>query len=168
MGKGSVITNPCRPCRGSGVARAIRSIEVKIPAGLGDGSTIRLRGEGDPGQRGGPAGDLLLNVRVRGHGTFRRKGLDVESDLEIDIADAALGSKREVETLNGKVDLNIPAGVQPNAKLRLKGRGVKDHKGRTGDHFVRIRVKVPRKLTVKQRELLEAFRTSEEVEGQAT
>lgn len=158
MGKGSVIKNPCQPCRGSGLTAIHKSIEVKIPVGVNDGATIRLRGEGDPGQRGGPAGDLLLTVRVRGHRSFRRKGLNIESDLELDIADAALGTKREVETLGGTIKLSIPAGTQPNAKLRLKGRGVKDRRGNSGDHLVRIRVKVPKSLTGKQRELLEAFR----------
>ncbi len=162
MGKGAVIENPCKPCRGSGLHAARKSIEVKIPTGVNDGATIRLRGEGQPGRRGGPAGDLLLTVRVRGHGSFRRKGLDIESDLDLDFADAALGTRREVETLDGTINLTIPAGIQPNAKLRLKGRGVKDHRGRIGDHFVRIRVTVPKKLTVRQRELLEAFRRSGE------
>jgi molecular chaperone DnaJ len=161
MGRGKVIRNPCGACRGTGRKAGQKSIEVKIPAGVNDGATIRLRGEGDPGERGGPAGDLLLTVRVRGHDSLRRKGLDIESDLAIDIADAALGTKREVQTLSGRIDLNVPAGIQPNAKLRLKGRGIEDHRGRVGDHFVRIKVTVPKELTGKQRELLEAYRTDE-------
>jgi molecular chaperone DnaJ len=161
MGKGAVIQNPCKPCRGSGLRGATKSIDVKIPTGVNDGAVIRLRGEGEPGQRGGPAGDLLLTVRVSGHGSFRRKGLDIESDLEVSIADAALGTRRDVETLDGTIEMTIPAGVQPNARLRLKGRGVKNHRGKTGDHFVVIRVRVPKKLTGKQKELLEAFRRNE-------
>jgi len=162
MGQGKVIKDPCPQCRGSGRLAGTKSIDVKTPIGVSDHATIRLRGEGEPGERGGPAGDLLLTIRVGGHGTFRRKGLDIESDLTIDIADAALGARREVETLSGKIDLTIPAGIQPNAKLRLKGRGVKNHRGRVGDHFVRIRVRVPKELTVKQRELLEAYRRKDE------
>jgi molecular chaperone DnaJ len=165
MGKGSVIRKPCQPCRGSGLTAVQKSIAVKIPTGVNDGATIRLRGEGDPGERGGPSGDLLLTVRVRGHGSFKRNGLDIESELEIDMADAALGTKREVETLAGRIELTVPAGIQPNAKLRLPGRGVKNHRGGTGDHFVRIRVMVPKKLTAKQKELLEAFRREESGTG---
>jgi molecular chaperone DnaJ len=134
---------------------------VKIPAGVGNGAKIRLKGEGEQGPPGSPAGDLILTVRVAGHASFVRKGLDVESVVEIGIADAALGTEREVETLKGAVKLKIPAGVQPGSRLRLKGRGVRDRKGRTGDHYAVIRVKVPKKLTERQRKLLEEYGKAE-------
>jgi len=158
-GRGRVIADPCSDCRGSGTTRRTRTLEVKIPAGVEDGGRIRLRGEGEAGSQGAPPGDLILTIRVIRDDRFRRKGLDVESDLTVDMVTAALGAEREVETLHGPVSLKIPAGVQPNARLRLKGRGVEDHRGRRGDHFVRVRVEVPKRLTERQRELLAEFQT---------
>ena len=164
MGRGQVVSKPCPSCGGSGSRTLPRDIEVKIPAGVGDGAKIRLRGEGEAGDPGAPSGDLILTVRVRGHTSFRRDGLDVHSELRLDMATAALGTVVEVETLNGPVKLKVPGGVQPNAKLRLKGRGVTDHKGRSGHHYVRMRVEVPKQLTERQRKLLEEFVESGEGE----
>jgi molecular chaperone DnaJ len=161
LGRGRVIKNPCTSCGGNGSRRASRKLEVKIPAGVGDGGKIRLRGEGEQGPPGTPPGDLLLTIRVSGHDRFRRKGLNVESALVVDIVEASLGAKKEVETLSGKVDLNVPAGVQPGARLRLKGRGVRDHRGRAGDHFVTVRVEVPRNLSERRRRLLEEYAQAE-------
>lgn len=158
FGRGKVIPKPCGACGGRGVREETREIEVKVPAGVDDGGKIRLRGEGEAGSNGAPPGDLILTVRVANHPNLKRHGLDTESEVRIDFASAALGTEREVETLNGMVTMKIPAGVQPGTRLRLKGRGIRDHRGRTGDHYVQVRVEVPRRLTAKQRELLEEFR----------
>ncbi len=157
LGRGRIIREPCRACRGSGTRTVTRRFAVRIPPGIADGGRIRLKGEGEPGGPGAPPGDLIVTVRVAGHDRFRRRGLDIESDLTLDIASAALGTKAEVETLGGKVELTVPPGVQPGQRLRLRGRGIRDHRGRRGDHYVRIRVRIPKKLTRRQRELLEEF-----------
>jgi molecular chaperone DnaJ len=156
-----IVESPCPACGGSGRDDRGRRIEVKIPAGVADGAKIRLRAEGEMGENGGPPGDLLLTVRVAPHPSFQRDGIDIESEVEIDMVEAALGVTRDIQTLAGKVDLRIPPGVQPGARLRLKGRGVRDHRGRTGDHFVRVRVRIPRKLTERQIALLTEFRNPE-------
>jgi molecular chaperone DnaJ len=158
MGRGSVIQNPCPTCRGSGTAAKQARIDVKIPRGVSDGQTLRLRGQGGEGQAGAPPGDLLVTVRVRGDRRFRRKGLDVHSDVKLSMLDAALGTQVPVETVDGKVALKVPPGTQPGAALRLKGRGVKGSRGATGDHYVHVSVEVPKDLTPKERELLESLK----------
>jgi molecular chaperone DnaJ len=158
-GRGSIIRNPCGACGGRGVTSVSRTLEVSVPAGIEDGGKIRLRGEGEAGRLGGPPGDLILVIHVAPHPDFRRKGLDVESDVTVDMVDAALGTEREVPTLKGRVKLRIPAGVQPGARLRLKEQGIRDHRGRTGDHYVNVLVKVPKALTTRQRQLLEELRS---------
>ncbi len=157
-GRGRVVARPCAACGGAGSRTATHRLEVRVPAGVDDGARIRLRGQGDPGGPGGEAGDLLLTVRVRDHEVFRRDGLDVESDLLVDIPDAALGTTREVRTLTGPVEVRVPAGVQPGARLRLRGRGVRDHRGRCGDHYVRVQVRIPRRLGDRERALFEELR----------
>jgi molecular chaperone DnaJ len=134
---------------------------VKIPAGDSDGGKIRLKGEGESGSGGGPSGDLIMNVRIADHETFTRDGLDVESVLKLDIATASLGTEIDGETINGKVKLRVPPGVQPGTRLRLADAGVKNHRGKTGDHYVKIAVEIPRQLTERQRKLLEEFRDGE-------
>ncbi|MHC4860079.1 MAG: molecular chaperone DnaJ [Planctomycetota bacterium] len=160
LGRGRVIAKPCPSCAGSGTRTVTRQIEVRIPAGIPDGGKVRLRGEGEAAP-GSPPGDLILTVRVTGHGQFRRDGLDVESEVTLDIASAALGTTATVETLHGEVSLRVPPGVQPGSRLRLKGQGVHDHRGRTGHHYVKIAVEIPRDLTARQRELLEEFARAE-------
>jgi molecular chaperone DnaJ len=158
LGRGQVVTKPCKACRGTGRKTGPRDLEVKIPSGVADGTVIRLRGEGEAGERGGPSGDLLLTIHTTGHRSFKRKGLDIESEIRIGVVDAVLGVTLEVATLTGKVDLRIPAGIQPGAKLRLKGRGVKDHRERQGDHFVIVRIEIPKKLSDEEREIYEQLR----------
>lgn len=160
-GRGTVIRKPCPDCRGAGARTVTRELEVNVPAGIADGGRIRLRGEGEAGDPGAPSGDLILTVRVASHARFRRDGLDVRSDLAVSVADAALGAVREVETLEGKVELRIPPGVQPGAKLRLRGRGVRDRRGRTGDHIVKVRVEIPKSLSPGERELFGKLRDLE-------
>ena len=157
VGRGRVIRSPCKACGGLGRVSRSREIDVKIPAGVKDGALIRLRAAGEPGETGGSPGDLLIRVRVQAHGEFVRDGLDITSRVTVTMIEAALGVKRSVETLGGPVDLDVPAGIQPGARLRMKGRGIRDHRGRVGDHIVRIQVKVPKTLTGRQRKLLEQF-----------
>jgi molecular chaperone DnaJ len=147
QGRGRIVGRTCRVCGGAGNRSVTRQLEVKVPAGVAEGAKIRLKGEGDRG------GDLLLTIHVADHGTFRRDGLDVEADLVISVAEAALGTTKEVATLRGRAEVKVPAGVQPGARLRLRDHGVRDHRGRSGNHYVRIRVRVPKRLSARQREL---------------
>ncbi|MGE5620149.1 MAG: molecular chaperone DnaJ [Sphingomonadaceae bacterium] len=154
-GEGTVISSPCSQCQGQGRERVVRRIKVSIPAGVDDGSQIRLSGEGEPGLNGGPRGNLYVVVSVKPHRYFRREANDIVIDLPINFAQAALGAEVDVPTVDGPTTLKIPAGTQSGRLLRLRGKGVpflRDH-GR-GDQVVRILVSVPTKLSDKQRKLL--------------
>jgi molecular chaperone DnaJ len=160
-GQGTVITDPCPKCRGQGVVRRTQTLNVKIPAGVDTGSRLKLRGEGEAGAGGGPSGDLYVVMRVLDHPLFRREENDVVCDMPISFPMAALGSDIEVPTLEGKARLRIPPGTQSGTKFRLKGKGIVDLRGYPrGDHVVRVVVETPRKLTAKQRALLEEFARS--------
>jgi molecular chaperone DnaJ len=157
-GEGKVITNPCPSCNGKGRVRRKTKIEVNIPAGIDDGQTISLRGEGEPGFRGGPTGDLYITVRVRPHSIFTRQGNDVICDMPITFVQAALGSELEVPTLDGKVKYTIPEGTQTGAIFRLRGKGIPYIRGSgRGDQYVKVNVEVPKKLDEKQKALLREF-----------
>jgi molecular chaperone DnaJ len=157
LGRGTINSNPCRACMGKGETEETRTISINIPKGVRDSAKIRLAGQGEPGIAGGPRGDMYLLVRVSSHAEFERRGNDIYSTVTVDIAQAALGTKTAVRTLDGDVTLNIPAGTQPEAKMRLRGRGVKTADGAEGDHYVTIKVKVPKNLTAAQKKLLEEF-----------
>lgn len=160
-GQGSVIADPCATCQGQGAIRRTQNLSVKIPAGVDTGSRLKLRGEGEAGAGGGPGGDLYVVIRVLEHPLFRREENDVICDLPLSFPQAALGADLEVPTLNGKARLRVPAGTQSGSTFRLKGKGIADLRGYgTGDHIVRVLVETPRKLTSKQRELLEEFARS--------
>jgi molecular chaperone DnaJ len=135
-----------------------RSISVKIPAGVGNGSKIRLAGQGQQVVQGGPPGDIILTVRVRPHAKFKRQGSNIYSEVTLNLAQAVMGTKAKVETIDGLVNLRIPAGVQPGKKLRLKGKGVKKMRGNgRGDHIVQIKVKIPESLSESEKEVFEKF-----------
>lgn len=157
-GRGTEPAPACASCHGEGSRPVTRRLEVKIPAGVSTGSKVRLAGEGAPGANGGPAGDCLLELAVEGHPEFEREGRDVTGDLEIGLADALLGTDAAANTLHGKVTVRIPPGTQPGARLRLAGQGVQGPDGEAGDHYVRVKVRLPRTLTEEQRKALEAFR----------
>lgn len=157
-GSGRTLDSPCVKCRGSGRERRARTIKVRIPAGVKDGNTIRLRGRGSPGVRGGPAGDLLVEVRVAEHPTFTRQGDDLLLKLPVTFTEAALGTKVSVPTLNGPVTLKIPAGTSSGRTFRVRKEGVRRDKGRPGDLLVTVQVTVPPKLPKEARKLLEKFR----------
>lgn len=160
LGRGTINSDPCRACMGRGEIDQPHTLSVNIPQGVRDGAKIRLAGQGEPGIAGGPPGDMYLLVRVAPHPEFERRGNDIYSTATLDIVQAALGAKIPVRTFEGEVTLNVPAGTQPDAKLRLRGRGVKSADGARGDHYVVIKVSVPRNLSPAQRKLLEEFTRS--------
>lgn len=163
QGQGSVISDPCPTCRGRGAERKISTLQVKIPAGVDTGSRLKLQSEGEPGPNGGPPGNLYVIIYVREHPLFSRQNNEVVCDIPISFSQAALGAEIEVPTLDGKVKMKIPTGTQSGGVFRLRGRGIADlHGTGRGDQLVRVVVETPRKLTPKQRELLEEFARSGE------
>jgi len=169
-GTGKIIHQPCKTCRGMGNIRKQHKINVSIPAGIDDGQTISLRGQGSAGANGGPAGDLLVNVIVRPHARFERDGNDVLMEQELSFAQATLGAEVEVPTLDGNVKLTIPEGTQTGAKFRLRGKGIPYLRGSgRGDQWVYVRIATPRNLTGSQKELLRQFAASMgELDGSAS
>ncbi len=158
QGQGSVLRNPCPECSGAGTRRKQHALSVRIPAGVDTGSRLKLRGEGEAGLGGGPAGDLYVVVHVREHPLFARQGNDIVCEVPIGFTQAALGAEIDIPTPHGKVKMKIPAGTQSGKVFRMKGKGVADVRGYgQGDALVRVVVETPRKLTSKQRELLEEF-----------
>jgi len=155
-GQGEVISSPCSHCRGSGLERRTLKKMVSIPAGVDTGNQIRLAGEGQPGINGGPNGNLYLEIQVKPHKFFRRRQFDILLDLNINVAQAALGAEIEVPTIDGKQRLSIPAGTQPGRIFTLKGKGVPHLRGGgRGDQVVIINVEVPTRLSAEQRKLFE-------------
>ncbi len=155
-GRGSIIDTPCHQCKGSGVERKSRRIMIKIPKGVDDGAFLVLRGQGEAGVRGAQPGDLYVVLHVKPHPYFRRDGKDILYEAEINFVQASLGGRIIVPTLGGEAELKIPSGTQHGTVFRLRGKGLPSPTG-AGDELVRVRVKVPRDLTPKQRELLEAL-----------
>ena len=160
FGRGSVVGTPCRVCRGTGRTGKTRRLRINIPRGVADGQRIRLAGQGEPGKDGGPSGDLIVRVHVASDERFERKGNDVHSEATINMVQAALGTTVEVGTVQGNASVRVPPGTRSGARLRLRGRGVTSADGRTGHHYVTIRVAIPRKLTTEQKELLRKFARS--------
>jgi molecular chaperone DnaJ len=157
-GEGDINKSPCKDCRGEGRRRAERKLSVKIPAGIDDGMSLRLSGEGAAGVHGGPAGDLYVLVRIREHAMFARSGSDLLCDLPVSFAQLALGAEVEVPILNGSEKLKVPSGSQPHQILKLRGKGMPHLRDRgRGDTCYRLVLEVPHKLNAKQREALEAF-----------
>ena len=167
-GEGRQITKPCHICRGSGRARKVRKLNIKIPAGIDDGSQLKVASEGEAGERGGPRGNLYVYVSVKPHSIFERAGRDLLLEARIGIHQAALGTQIEVPTLDGKVRLKIPAGTQPGSVFRLKGKGLPDLRGHggTGDELVRINVEIPERLSSEEKRLLEEFAKLKDGSGQ--
>jgi molecular chaperone DnaJ len=164
-GQGSVIADPCDSCRGEGRVETQRSIKVKIPPGVDTGTRLRLMGEGEHGRRGGRTGDLFVDLAVRPHQHFHRRGADTMSRVEAGYTQAVLGADIEVETLHGKSPLDIPPGTQHGAEFRLRGEGMPrlDGKGR-GDHIAVIDLQVPNPKTLGEEEL-ELLHRLAELEG---
>ena len=160
-GTGKLIHQPCPDCRGEGQVRRQRNIKVRIPAGIDDGQTISMRGQGSGGLNGGPAGDLLVNVSVLPDRRFQRDGNNIYTERPVSFTQAALGASLEIETIDGKVKYDLPAGTQPGTVFRLRGKGAPSVNGRgRGDQYVTVQVQVPTNLTGQQKDaLLEYART---------
>ncbi len=157
-GTGKTISDPCAGCNGTGKARGNKTISVKVPPGVDNGDRIRLAGEGEPGQNGGPPGDLYVNVVVKPHPIFVREDTDLRCEVPIDFVSAALGGELEVPTLEGRVMLKIPAETQTGKMFRLRGKGVRSVRGGgVGDLICRVVVETPVNLSKEQKELLKKF-----------
>jgi molecular chaperone DnaJ len=158
-GRGQVISEPCGTCRGEGRTRQTRKVKVNVPPGVEDGMQVRLRGEGEGGREGEPAGDLYVSLRVKPHELFERDGENLHIELPISFVTAALGGEAEVPLLEGgSASLKIPAGSQPGRVLKLRGKGVPVLNGEgRGDLLVHLTVEVPSKLSPRQKELLQAY-----------
>ncbi len=160
-GEGKIITVPCKTCHGSGKDRKTASITVRVPAGVDEGTRLRVSGAGDAGTRGAPSGDLYVYLSIKPHKLFTREGQTVFCEIPISIIQATLGADIEVPTLDGKTTFKIPEGTQPGTTFRLKGKGIPRLQGsaggQRGDQLVKVKVVVPKNLTDKQKELLKVF-----------
>jgi molecular chaperone DnaJ len=160
--KWEIITDPCKACKGQERVRRFKTINVKIPAGVDTGSRLRISGEGEPGFYGGPPGDLFVILNVEEHPFFKREGNDIFCEVPVSFPQAALGAEMEVPTLNGTSKIKIPPGTPSGRIFHIKGEGLTRVGGHVrGNQIVRVYVDVPRKLTPRQRELLEEFAQSD-------
>jgi molecular chaperone DnaJ len=160
-GEGKIVKEKCTACQGTGRVRKRRTATVKIPAGIDNGQTIVMRGQGEPGAHGGPNGDLYVRVTVRPHKLFQRDGTTLLLELPITLTQAALGADIDVPTLNKAVKYRIPEGTQNDAEFRLKGYGLPSLRGGApGDLLVRVKVEVPKRLNEKQKQLLRQLEES--------
>lgn len=158
MGKGTIPKEVCQQCKGNTVVSEGRTVDIRIPAGIESGQTIRLSGKGEAGSHGARAGDLYITVRVKPHPTMKRHHADVLSDAEISFSQAALGTTLTIETLDGATSVKVPAGSQSGRILRLKGKGAhKLNAAGRGDHLVTLTVRTPEKLSKKAKQALEAL-----------
>jgi molecular chaperone DnaJ len=154
-GEGKTYSQKCSQCGGSGIHHEAVHLKVRIPAGINDGESIRLSGQGEAGQKGAPAGDLYLRIRLQPHKKFKRESYDVRTEETINISQAILGDKIEIETVHGPVKLKIPEGTQSGTIFKLKDKGInKLHNRGVGDQFTKIIVKIPTGLNKKQKQLL--------------
>lgn len=160
-GTGTIIKTPCKTCRGAGVERKQKKFDANIPAGIGDGERILLRGQGNAGRRGGQNGDLVVEINIRPHPFFERRGYDIYCDVPISFTDAALGGEIKIPTLEGQETFKIPEGTQTGATFTLKGRGVQIIRtNRRGNLYFTVNVEVPDNLTKQQKDLLRQFEES--------
>lgn len=157
-GTGKVITDPCSTCRGKGQVRKAVTVHVKIPGGIDNGQAVSVSGMGEPGVRGGPAGNLIVSVKIKPHKTLYRDGFNLHLDKTISMTQACLGDTIKVETIDGLVELNIPEGTQNGVSFKLKGKGVmKLQSSGRGDQYVHVSVEIPKKLSDKEKDILRSF-----------
>ena len=157
-GKGRIIHQPCKDCHGTGTVRKKKTIQASIPAGIDNGQTISIRGQGNAGKNGGPAGDLLITITVRPHELFRREGTCVLCEAPITFTQAVLGAELEIPTIDGKVKYTLPEGTQSGTTFRLKGKGIPSINGRgRGDQYVTVYIETPKNLNKDQKEALRKF-----------
>jgi molecular chaperone DnaJ len=163
-GKGTVVRDHCDNCKGTGRQTKQKKVTVKIPAGVHEGQAVRLAGEGEPGEGGGPSGDLHCYIAIKPHPVFSRHNNDIVCQVPVSFTHAALGGRIEVPTLKGREELDVPVGTQHGEVFKLKGKGLPDlRSSRTGDELVQILIEIPKKLTEKQKQLLREFAETEEV-----
>ena len=159
-GRGEIVSDPCSKCGGTGQTAGRKRLSIKIPKGIADGSQMRLRGQGQPGTSGGPPGDLIVKVRIAAHRFFRRRGADIYCDVSVNLAQAVLGTKLRVRTLDDKhAVLKIPPGTQPGTTFRLQGLGV-DTGSKKGDQLVTVKVEIPKDLKPEDKQLFEQLASS--------
>lgn len=157
-GEGKIIAEPCERCRGKKKVRKLKKISITIPPGIDNGQAITLRGEGEPGERGGPSGDLYVYISVKPHKLFERKGYDIHCDVPVTFVQATLGANIEVPTLEGRIRYPMPEGTQPGTVFRIKNKGIQHLRDTVrGDQFVRVNIEVPKHLNTKQKEALLQF-----------
>ena len=160
FGRGRIPESPCKSCAGSGTVRQDRRIQITVPKGVEPGAKIRATGQGERGDQGGKPGDLIITFKVKPHSFFHREGLDIHVTVPINLAQATLGSKMAVKTVDGKkVHLRIPPGTQTGTKFRIRGQGV-EKAGRVGDQYVEVSVDIPEELTQEQQQAMEEFASS--------
>jgi molecular chaperone DnaJ len=160
-GSGTTISDPCTNCHGQGRVETTKTLSVKVPAGVDDGDQIRLAGEGEAGEKGGPAGDLYVQMRLKKHPVFHREEDDLYCEMPVSLFTAALGGELTVPTMDGKASIKIPAGTQSEKLFRLKGKGVRNvRSGHVGDLYCRVSVETPVNLSGKQKELLKELNES--------
>lgn len=166
-GTGKIIRKPCKKCGGTGKMRKSRTLKVNIPAGIDDGQSIQLRGQGNAGVNGGSSGDVIVTISIRPHPLFTRDGNNVICEIPISFPQAALGDTLQVPTIDGKVEYTIPEGTQTGTVFRLRGKGIQNVNGRgRGDQYVRVNIEVPTHLTDHQKHLLRDFEASTTDENQ--
>ena len=160
-GTGKIVKNPCKTCRGQGVERKNKKFDANIPKGIGEGERILLRGQGNAGRRGGESGDLIVEISIRPHPVFTRRGYDIFCEVPVSFAEAALGAEIQIPTLEGKETFKIPEGTQTGTQFTLKGRGVQVIRtNRRGNLYFTVQIEVPKNLSAKQKELLKEFDAS--------
>ena len=157
-GTGKIIHTPCKACGGNGNVKKTKRVTVSIPAGIDEGQAVSLRGQGNAGKNGGPAGDLIVGIHIRPHPQFQRDGTTVLYEQPVTFYQAVMGAELEIPTIDGKVKYNLPAGTQTGTTFRLRGKGIPELRGRgRGDQYVTIRIQVPTSLNSEQKEALRAF-----------
>lgn len=164
-GQGNIITKPCHECRGGGKVQTKKEINLKIPPGVDNGSQLRLRGEGEHGEHGGPPGDLFIVIHVKEHSLFSREGDNLFCEIPISFVQAALGDRINIPVIGqeGQKELKIPQGTQPGDVITLSGQGMPSlNRKQKGDLFIKLNVRIPKKINNRQREILEEFAKSEE------
>lgn len=157
-GSGKIIKDKCPDCRGTGGVRVTKKVKIQVPAGINEGQSIQMSGQGEIGERGGPRGNLFISIRIKKHPIFKRSGYDILIDIPITFVQAALGATIKVPTLNGIVEYDIPEGTQTNSRFRLRGKGIQKINSKDcGDLFVTVNIEVPKNLSDKQKALLREF-----------
>jgi molecular chaperone DnaJ len=159
-GTGQKVEKYCGDCSGQGTKKGQKDLTITVPAGVDDGNRLRVRGEGDAGPKGGPPGDLYVFLRVKPQRGFRRDGTEIYSDISVSYLDAILGSTVKVETVDGAVDLKIPAGTQPDTTMLIPGKGAPrlNKKDQRGNQVVKVKVEIPKKISKKEKELMEQLK----------